>query len=227
MTKPRTTDSGMPLREPGRALNEAQSQVVGHQHEGLDDPNHRHRLGQLPHGHDEDGRPIVGTDVKFVPPDTDPTLVLGNSEVAAPSPPGTVAEMADPPATPGVMLTPPESSVPVAGSGGGAGRSFEQVRRQQTMAEWRTDTTARPDASEAVLGTAMGIINPAADPEYTIRHAEASARVLIIGQHVGNMFAAIRDGHMPSEADVRAIYAKLRLMAATHGIDLDDEGAGS
>lgn len=72
----------------------------------------------------------------------------------------------------------------------------------------------------------MGVINPVADPAYAIRHAEEQARVLIIGQHFANMLAAVAPpaSRLVDDDDIRGITLKLRQMAATHGIDLDDNG---
>lgn len=129
-------------------------------------------------------------------------------------PPQDDVQAADPPATPDVSgETPEPSHTPdvAAGSGGRVGRSL-----------------IRPDASEKVLGAAMGVINPVADPAYAIRHAEEQARVLIIGQHWANMLAAVSPpaSRLVDDDDVRGVYRKLRQIAATHGIDLDDNGGG-
>jgi len=146
------------------------------------------------------------------------------------------------------MQTPPTEPLPAASSpdGGqaadptpsavpGAGASPEPSRAdpRPALAGSGGGGSGRPhrDAREAVLGAAMGVINPVsdpvADPAFQIRHAEESARVLIVGQHVGNMFQAIADKQFVANADLRAAYHKIRQMADFHGIDLDDAGGGS
>lgn len=207
----RSTDSGLPRRDAGRTM-----EVVPHQHEGLDDPNHRHRMGQIPHQHDEEGRPVVGANAKFTPAgpvvspldDTDPTLVTGNATV--PDPPKT--EKAPPMGAPGSYIA----------TGKETSAALNQYQDVPT-----SGTAGRPDASEGVLAVAMGTINPAdADPIIAMRHAEESARVLIIGQHVGNMFQSIAppNKQFVANRDLRVVYRKIREIADFHGIDLDEVG---
>jgi hypothetical protein len=189
---------------------------IAHTHEdGNADVGHLHRLGNLPHDHGPAGNVIFKGSPQPITSDPDQTLVVGNAGVlpAVPPPDGGQAADPDPPVTPSVgdALEPSGTSSAVPAGSGDSGQG-------------------RPprDAREAVLGAAMGVINPvfdaAADPAFQIRHAEESARVLIIGQHVGNMFQAIADKRFVANADLRAAYRKLRQIADFHGIDLDDDG---
>lgn len=152
---------------------------------------------------DGDYRPVPN-DLGFVPPPDE-------AEAADPTPPTPDAPAASVPTT-------VEADHPAAGSGGGSGRPSSEMAQ---AIELERLERVRPDASEAVLGAAMGVINPAADPAFAITHAEESARVLVVGQHVGNMFQAIADKHLVNADDVRVVYRKMRQIAATHGIDLD------
>jgi hypothetical protein len=139
--QPRPTDSGLPRRTPGRALDE-ETQPQPHPH---GDVSHIHRMGQLPHDHDDDGRPLFAADAKFKPPAPDQQfgMVADGDYRPVPDglgfvPPPDEAETADPPAAPsesGDALEP--SEVPhglTAGSGGGSGRpsgaELEELQRE-------------------------------------------------------------------------------------------------
>jgi hypothetical protein len=289
MAKQRPTDSGLPRRQPGRALDD-ETPITPHPHATPDgaEVHHRHKMGQLPHDHDDEGRPVLPGQAKMVPakpdmshwtcaanvfqegpdpkhyvcdrhdkhdpdpaidghhwrevphPATDDTLVTGNTDVlpaAAPNTSGQATTDPSPPAIPrdsGEALEPSQEAHGLAGSeGGGAGRSLAgrpTATDSPTLnAAGPSLTLNRPDASEKVLGAAMGVINPATDPAFAIRHAEESARVLIIGQHFADMLKAISPpaAQLVEEKDVRGMYHWLRLIAATHGIDLDDNGGES
>jgi hypothetical protein len=149
--------------------------------------------------------------------DADGTLIIGNPDVLpAASPPGG-GQPADP--APSAVPDGGDHSVPTtvavptpapAGSGGGgSGRSL-----------------VRPDASESVLAALGGVYNPAAEPGYALRIADDFARLIVVGQHFARLVQANADKQPPDPTDVRAVYRKLRQIAATHGIDLDDTGGG-
>jgi hypothetical protein len=216
---PRPTDSGLPRRTPGRALDD-ETPVVTHDHtlpSGATQ-THRHRMGQLPHNHDDNGRPVFAADAKFKPAATDQQfgMITDGDYRPVPEglgfvPPPDEAEAADPPAAPsesGDALKP--SGVASAGSGGGSGRSL-----------------VRPDASESVIAALGGVYNPAAEPGYAIRLATDFERLIVMGQHYARLVQANADKQPPAAKDVREVCRKLRQIAATHGIDLDDTGGGS
>ena len=252
MAKQRPTDSGLPRRQPGRALSDAHDESVvatrgpicGHRgrHGGIaymcaKNPGHlgNHTMVR------EDG--VVS---RYLETSADDTLVPGTTDVLAAAPPSG-AQVADP-----THDTPDESgdasetggdSPGSAGSGsGGSGRpsipasalrevSFDESPddsiKQAKMVPYEESnerrSLVRPDASEKVLGAAMAVVNPTADPAFAIRHAEEQARVLIIGQHWADMLKAVSPpaAQLVAEEDVRGMYHYLRLIAATHGIDLD------
>ena len=83
----------------------------------------------------------------------------------------------------------------------------------------------RPDAGESVLAALGGVYNPAAEPGYAIRLADDFARLMVMGPRFANLVQANADKQPPDPKDVRVLYRKLRQIAATHGIDLDDAGA--
>src|SRR5215207_8817936 len=176
MAKQRPTDSGLPRRQPGRTLND-EAPVTPHPHTTPDgaEVHHRHKMGQLPHDHDDQGRPVLPGQTKMVPANAD-TLVFSTSDVLAAAPPSG-AQVADP-----THDTPDESgdasetggepSAPAGSGSGGSGRPSpaESVRRfgeaaaagsRRSSLRVRTEgALVRPDASEKVLGAAMAVVNP-------------------------------------------------------------------
>jgi hypothetical protein len=242
MTK--RTDSGLPRRTPGRALDD-ETQPQPHPH---GDAKHIHRMGQLPHDHDDDGRPVFAADAKFKPAATDQHfgMITDGDYRPVPEglgfvPPPDEAEAADPPAAPsesGDALEP--SGVASAGSGGGSGRPSPKasLTRDGIVApdvkvsevdppKYRTREIGRPDAGESVIAALGGVYNPAAEPGYAIRLATDFERLIVMGQHYARLVQANADKQPPAAKDVREVYRKLRQIAATHGIDLDDTGGGS
>jgi hypothetical protein len=102
-------------------------------------------------------------------------------------------------------------------------RDMEQRRNHPHLIQ-SDGVLVRSDASEAVLSAGMGVIVPAAHQDFAITHAEESARVVVILQTAGKMTRSIADGQLVQAADLRTVYLKIRQMAATHAIDLDDQG---
>jgi hypothetical protein len=247
MAKQRPTDSGLPRpRIPGKALDD-ETPITPHPHTTPDgaEVHHRHKMGQLPHDHDDEGRPVLPGQATFKAARTEEPVAIESAmdqmvasgqvdevtdvlPAAAPNTSGQATTDPSPPAIPresGDALASSGVDLPPAGSeGGGAGRSSSvpaERARERSPA-----SLIRPDASEKVLGAASSVINPAADPAFAIRHAEEQARVLIIGQHWAGMLKAVSPpaAQLVAEEDVRGMYHYLRLVAATHGIDLDDNG---
>jgi hypothetical protein len=222
-SKPRPTDSGLPRNSTRDDTREGIAHTHSQNGEIVDD---FHPRGNLPHDHGPAGNVVFKGSPQPI------TTAYARPNLGHPDPEGFLEDhLADPtpPVSPGETALEPSDAVSgpaSAGSGdGGSGRptSAHIITKQSTGA-----ALAPRDAREAVLGAAMGVINPVADPvadpAFQIRHAEESARVLIIGQHVGNMFQAIADKQFVANADLRAAYRKLRQIADFHDIDLDDDG---
>lgn len=216
---------------------------IAHDH-GDGDAHHTHRLGNLRHRHTDDGK------VEFEdgrPPESITDIDQHFGMVAE----GTYAEAPEPADPtdqfPEVPEPAPDTTSEDWFDGEVRRREAAAKRRAEIAASVTDDDRAemeligathphikpeggngevqisRPDAGEAVLGTAMSIINPAAEAGFAITHAEESARVLLLGQHVGNMFRSIADGQLVAADDLRAVYLKVRQMAVTHGLDLSEE----
>jgi hypothetical protein len=99
------------------------------------------------------------------------------------------------------------------------GASHPHIQRDDGSSD---RSLVRPDAGESVLAALGGVYNPAAEPGYAIRLAEDFARLMVMGPHFASLVQANADKQPPDPKDVRALYRKLRQIAATHGIDLDD-----
>jgi hypothetical protein len=153
----------------------------------------------------------------------DETLVTGNAEVV----PGRHGEDI----TPIAAASPPPEAAGELPATATRPVSFDDTPdegiRQAKMVPYIEDVARlnRPDASEGVLGVAMSRVGPAADQGFAIRHAEVSAKILVAGQHIGEMFNTVfpPDPRLPAADDVRAVYRKMREIAATLVIDLDGE----
>jgi hypothetical protein len=208
---PRATDSGLPRREPGQALTETTEGLEGidHNHEGLSGA-HKHRLGLIPHDHDEDGRPVFHADAKFQAAAADRTeefaatvpLDGGETDDPAPTPPpGTELQEA---------LSPDQHALADGDEADGPGRPTQLVRA---------------DAGETMLSGFMGIINPADDPGFAIRLAEEGMRLGLMAQTLGAMARDNADKRLVSDDLIRAMHLKVRQMAATHGLDLSEVGS--
>jgi hypothetical protein len=98
------------------------------------------------------------------------------------------------------------------------GASHPDIQRDGETAD---RSLVRPDAGESVLAALGGVYNPAAEPGYAIRLAEDFARLMVMGPHFARLVQANADKQPPDPKDVRALYRKLRQIAATHSIDLD------
>jgi hypothetical protein len=212
VTKPRPTDSGLPRRTPGRALDD-ENPIVPHSHLDIDDGReHRHRMGQIRHSHDEDGRPVFHADAKLVPPAPDSQfgMVADGDYRPVPEglgfvPPPDEAEAADPPAAPsasGEALEP--SGVASAGSGGGSGRPFAEMNVAKAMGEAIVDHVQRRHEGPPASGRSIGrvIANTAIDAALGVpvsvqderAHAREAVEILVevtAEYHAGNQLMPI------------------------------------